>query len=177
MLGNVIWIWGLSGSGKTTLGFRLAEELDYLFLDSDSVRKQLSTPADFSVAGRSHYQEALRHHVKGLQDRGNNMVVASITPLQAMRNANAGLLHKYFEVYLRCALDTLISRDPKGLYQKALKGEIPNFTGIGSPFEGPSEDNLGLNRLPDLTIDTGFHSEEEAYIILVNMIKKHLRRL
>jgi adenylylsulfate kinase len=173
--GNVIWIWGLSGAGKTTLGYRLAQELDYLFLDSDSVRRQLDFPPNFSVIGRIHYQEALRHHVCGLQFRGTNMVVSSITPLQDMRNANADLFDHYFEVYLKCDLEVLIKRDPKAFYKKALNGEIQNFTGVSSPFEEPKE-GAG-NRLPNLWIDTGFHSEEESYIILVNMVKKYLRRL
>lgn len=69
IIGNIIWIWGMSGSGKTTLGSRLAQELGYTFLDSDSVRRVLYIVPDFSVSGRLEYQSALRHHVQGLQQR------------------------------------------------------------------------------------------------------------
>lgn len=171
-LGNIIWIWGMSGSGKTTLGFRLAKELGYLFLDSDIVRKFLDIPNNFSRIGRIHYQEALRGHVRELQWRGDNLVVSSITPLQEMRNVNAMMLDNYCEVYLKCELETLIKRDPKGLYKRALSGETKDFTGISSPFEEPIEDKFSENQFPDITIDTGFHSEEESYIILINNIKK-----
>jgi adenylylsulfate kinase-like enzyme len=177
MVGNVIWIWGLSGSGKTTLGYRLAQELDYVFIDSDSVRRELEIPRDFSVSGRASYQEALRHYVFGLVLRNINVVVSSITPLQVMRNANHQLFSHYFEVCLKCSLNVLRERDPKGLYKKAFAGDILDLTGVGSPFEDPVNDGLGRNKFPDLIIDTGFHSEEESYIILVNMAKEYLGRL
>lgn len=164
----------MSGSGKTTLGFRLAKELGYLFLDSDVVRKFLAISDNFSKIGRIHYQEALRGHVRELQWRGDNLVVSSITPLQEMRNVNAMMLDNYYEVYLKCELETLIKRDPKGLYKRALSGEIKDFTGISSPFEEPVEDRFVENQLPDITIDTGFHSEEESYIILLNMVRRLL---
>lgn len=175
VLGNIIWIWGMSGAGKSTLGFRLAQDLGYLFLDSDVVRRFLSIPDNFSELGRTHYQEALRGHVRELQWRGENMVVASITPFQEMRNWNATMLDNYLEVYLRCDLPTLIKRDPKGLYKKALAGEIKEFTGISSPFEEPIEDRFVENSLPNVVIDTGFNPEEESYTILNGMITSYLR--
>ena len=167
----------MSGSGKTTLGFRLAQELNYLFMDSDVVRKFLTIPNNFSTTARCHYQEALRGHVREMQWKHNNIVVASITPLQEMRNMNATMLDNYTEVYLKCDLEVLIKRDPKGLYKRALSGELKDFTGISNPFEEPIEDKFGDNQLPNVIIDTGFHTEEETYIILSEMINKHLRSL
>ena len=120
--GNIVWIWGMSGSGKTTLGSRLAQKIEYLFLDSDAIRKVLGAPDNFSTIGRIHYQESLRGYVKDLQRKNNGIIVASITPLQEMRNANAKTFSNYFEFYLKCDLDTLIKRDPKGLYNLALRG-------------------------------------------------------
>ena len=165
----------MSGVGKTTLGFHLAQDLGYLFLDSDVVRNFLGIAPDFSRQGRLNYHEALRNHVRELQYRGNNLVVASITPFEEMRKLNQEELLNYVEVYLTCELDKLISRDPKDLYKQALSGELHDFTGISSEFEEPKEG--AQNRLPDLVIDTGFYSEEEACVILVNMVKKYLRRL
>ena len=172
-IGNVIWIWGMSGSGKTTLGFRLAQELGYTFLDSDSVRRILNIPPDFSVSGRLEYQTALRHHVQGLQQRGVNLVVASITPMHEMRNQNKALLKNYFEVYLDCGIDTLIDRDPKGFYKKAFAGEIVEFTGINSPFEKPVIDSR--NSVPKLILDTGESGEEICYKILLEAVTKIYR--
>jgi len=166
MIGNIFWIWGLSGSGKTTLGYRLAKELGFLFLDSDIVRKVLHSPVDFSKEGRLAYQETLRAHVEELQYLENNIVVASITPLQQMRNLNRMRFDNYFEVYLKCDIPTLIVRDPKGLYRKALDGVLQNFTGISGTFEQPANDIGDENSIPDLVIDTTDeenHSYDKLY--------------
>lgn len=170
-VGNIIWIWGLSGSGKTTLGYRLAQELGYIFIDSDSVRRELEIPKDFSVSGRLSYQEALRHHVHGLSLRGINVVVASITPLQIMRNENKTLFKKYIEVYLSIDMNVLVQRDPKGLYKKALAGEIIDFTGVSSPFQGPAY-YTNMGHWPDLILDTGQLTLDESYGLLLDAIVK-----
>jgi adenylylsulfate kinase len=167
VIGNVIWLFGLSGAGKTTLGCRLARELGYLFLDSDLVRQVLAIPNDFSEAGRKQYQTRLRMHIKELQwAGGSNMVIASITPMQGMRNLNRYMIENYFEVYLKCDLFELLRRDPKGLYAKARSGEISDFTGISSPFEEPAEGSS------DLVISTDFYREEECYQELITSARK-----
>lgn len=164
-IGNVIWLFGLSGVGKTTLGGRLAQDLGYLFLDSDIVRKVLSIPSNFSMLGRTNYQEALRRHVQEMQWRGNNCVVASITPLQEMRNMNRVMLDNYYEVFVTCNILELFRRDPKGLYAKARSGEIKDFTGVTSPFEVPvaAPDLEEDFKVPAIVIETDSLLEEESY--------------
>jgi adenylylsulfate kinase-like enzyme len=167
MRGNVIWIWGMSGVGKTTLGFHLAQDLGYLFLDSDVVRNFLGITPDFSRQGRLNYQEALRGHVRELQHRGNNLVVASITPFKIMRDLNRKEIQNYTEVYLTCNFDELLDRDPKGLYKKALLGSITDFTGVSSEFEEPGFP-------PDIDLDTSGANITDTYFSLYNEI---LRRI
>jgi adenylylsulfate kinase-like enzyme len=166
MFGQVIWLFGLSGSGKTTLGGRLAKEYGFLFLDSDLVRQVLGAPQDFTVEGRLAYQKRLRRHIINMQWQNNNsFVVASIAPMQVMRNENRRTLSNYFEVYLSCNILELMRRDPKGLYEKACRGEISDFTGITSPFEVPVN-NGDQNSFPDLIIETDKLSIEESYHLL-----------
>ena len=165
MFGQVIWLFGLSGSGKTTLGSRLAQEYQFLFLDSDIVRQVIGAPKDFTVEGRLAYQTRLRYYIQELQYRENNMVVASIAPLQEMRNRNRIELWNYYEVFLSCSMSELMRRDPKGLYAKACRGEILDFTGITSPFDCPVMDG-DKNSYPDLIIETDTLSVEESYILL-----------
>lgn len=165
MFGQVIWLFGLSGSGKTTLGGRLATEYGFLFLDSDLVRQVLGAPKDFTVEGRLSYQARLRYHIRELQWQEHQVVVASIAPMQEMRNRNRAELHNYYEVYLKCSILELMRRDPKGLYAKACRGEISDFTGITSPFEEPSVENKEIS-FPDLIVETDILTEEESYKLL-----------
>jgi adenylylsulfate kinase-like enzyme len=173
-LGNIIWIFGMSGSGKTTLGSLLSTELSYLFLDADIVRRVQNVRQNFSTTGRYSFHEFLRTHARDLQWRGNNMVVASITPYQEMRNFNKVMLDNYYEVYLECDLDILKQRDPRGLYAKAIKGEIPNFTGVSDRFDEPHTDIIGEGSMPCLTLNTGILPEDECYYQLRNHIKQVL---
>jgi adenylylsulfate kinase len=160
MLNNkVIWIFGKSGAGKSTLGFRLARDLGYLFLDADVVRKFLQIRPDFTKKGRENFQEALRHHMKEIYWRGNSMVVASITPFQEMRNWNRLVWKGYTEVFISCADEVLIKRDPKGLYAMAQRGEIDNMF----MFEDPYEERFGTNSIPEVTVRTDLFNEEECY--------------
>lgn len=137
MTGNIIWLYGMSGSGKTTLGYRLGRELGYTVIDSDIVRDILGACPDFSPEGRRRYQTCLREKLEDLCCfGGENLVVASITPYIDMRRSNREVFcDNYFEVCLECSLEKLIERDPKGLYAKALAGNLDYFTGISDVFE------------------------------------------
>jgi adenylylsulfate kinase len=163
--GQVIWVFGKSGAGKTTLASHLAIELGWLFVDADSVRKQLSITPNFTRESRIEFQRQLRLYIEDRLD--NNVVVASITPYQEIRDINSRFFDNYIEVYLECTLHTLIKRDPKGLYKKAANGDIDNFFGH---FEEPK---LEEQQYPDLIINTDIF-EEISYRLLSDQIHKIL---
>ncbi len=140
--GVTIWFTSLSGAGKTTLAERLATELDVRghaveALDGDVIRQHLSKGLGFSKADRG---ENIRRigWVSALATRhGASVLVSAISPYRDLRREARELIGDFVEVYVQCPLDTLIARDPKGLYAKALAGEIENFTGISDPYEEP----------------------------------------
>lgn len=162
---KIIWIYGMSGVGKTTLSRKLSQDLGFLCADSDQVRSMKWVKPDFTPKGRRDYQRELRSEIETLQLADTDgVVVASITPYDDMRIKNRQVFEPdYYEVLLKCDLDTLIKRDPKGLYKKALSGEIDNFTGVSDPFQEGS---------PDLIIDTGKLSQEDSYYILLEKVKR-----
>lgn len=167
MIGKIIWIYGMSGAGKTTLATKLATELGYLLVDGDIVRNLLGASDDFSPKGRRKHQDELRSKLNFMSLDGKNIVVASITPYDDMRKLNRLTFKSdYYEVYLKCSLDVLTSRDPKGLYVRALKGEIKHFTGVSDRFDSGE---------PDLTIETGELDEEESYKLLLEGVTKWIQ--
>lgn len=162
MTSKVIWLYGMSGSGKTTLGRLLSEDLGYLLVDGDVMRRFMNQKPDFTSAGRQKFQMLLRAEVQKMQEKGLDVVVASITPYANMREANRFQFGKYyFEVHIHCDLSVLITRDPKGLYKRSLSEEIHNFTGISDPFE------VGF---PDYTIDTTQTSINKSYTTLKSAV-------
>ena len=152
MFGNIIWLYGMSGAGKTTLASRLGKDLGYLVVDGDIVRQVLGASKDFSPPGRIEHQNKLRGYLNKLRLQSrHNMVIASITPYLNMRKLNRAVFKDdYLEVLIDCDLDVLLQRDPKGLYAKAVSGEIDYFTGLSDAFDEGE---------PDLTINTSKATE------------------
>lgn len=174
--GMVIWFTGLSGSGKSTLASLLEEELynrgvhTYL-LDGDNVRSGLNSDLDFTEAGRVENIRRLGHLAHLFIDAGIVVLSAFISPFARDREQvreSVGA-QNFIEVFVDCPLEVCEKRDVKGLYAKARKGEIKNFTGIDSPFESPTN--------PDLVI----HSDQEELEVskkrLINIISNRLREL
>jgi bifunctional enzyme CysN/CysC len=150
----VLWFTGLSGSGKSTIAKCLERKLfevkkvHTMFLDGDNLRHGLNGDLSFSAQDR---EENIRRvsQVAALGLSHGNIVLASfISPYACDRNFARSIVPegRFLEIYVKCDIEVLKERDPKGLYAKALRGEIPNFTGISAPYEEPEN--------PDLVIET-----------------------
>ncbi len=168
--GAVIWLTGIPGSGKSTIAFKLKDTLEEMgirveVLDGDWVRKTINPDAGFS------YDERRRHLLRvawiaRLLARNGVIVIASfVSPYRRVRDEIRRIIEEevpFVEVYVKCSLEEAIRRDPKGLYKKAIKGEIKHFTGISDPYEEP------LN--PELVLNTETNTVEQNVSKLVNFI-------
>lgn len=148
---KVIWVIGLSGSGKSTIANVLEQKLfakgvHTFLLDGDNVRTGLNADLDFSLASRSENIRRVGEVSKLMLDAGSVCIVAFITPLKKDRDFVKKLIGKdsFIEVYVDCPVEVCESRDVKGLYAKARRGEISNFTGVSSPFEAPENPDIRI---------------------------------
>jgi adenylylsulfate kinase len=149
--GFVVWLTGLPGSGKTTIAQRLIRELKKRgvkveLFDGDEVRRNLSKGLGFSKEDRDTHNKRIIYVCKLLTRNGVNAIVSLISPYRSTRAYARKHLPNFVETYLKCSIDECIKRDPKGLYKRALAGEITNMTGIQDPYEEP------LN--PEVLLDT-----------------------
>lgn len=157
--GFTLWLTGLSGAGKTTLATRLEKELKQRglkveVLDGDIVRGNLNQDLGFSKKDRLTNIKRVAFVAK-LLARNDIIVIASfISPYSEMRSYCRNEIGNFMEVYVKCPLEVLIERDTKGLYKKALSGQIPDFTGISAPYEEP------LN--PEIILETDKETVEES---------------
>jgi len=163
----ILWFTGLSGAGKTTLAGKLGQELfnrgcQTIVLDGDDLRHGLCKDLGFSVHDRSENIRRVSEVAKMFYLRGNIVIATFISPFAQDRKLARELFPKgsFFEVHVDCSLEECIRRDPKGLYKKALAGEISDFTGISSPYEAPAypefriaSDQLGVSEGVALLID------------------------
>ena len=151
--GGVLWLTGLSGAGKTTLADAVAAQLrdrsvHPVVLDGDRLRKGLNRDLGFTVQDRFENVRRIAEVAALTSESGALAIVAVISPLAAMRDAARAIVGPAFrEVYVSTPLACCEARDPKGLYAKARRGVLPEFTGVSAPYEPPVE--------ADLTIDTG----------------------
>ncbi|HDM22323.1 MAG TPA: adenylyl-sulfate kinase, partial [Methanomicrobia archaeon] len=138
MEGFVLWFTGLSGSGKSTIADRVAEKLrerglKIERLDGDTVRKSLTRDLGFSERDRNENIRRVAFVAKLLSRNGVGVIASFISPYRKIRNHVREEVTNFVEVYAKCPLEICIERDPKGLYKKALNGEIENFTGVSHP--------------------------------------------
>jgi adenylyl-sulfate kinase len=157
--GVTVWFTGMSGAGKTALAIPLEAELrkrglKVERLDGDIVRQSLTRDLGFSKEDRDKNIERVTFVAKLLTRNGVAVLCSFISPYRAVRAQVKEEVGNFVEVYCYASLETLIERDVKGLYKKALAGEIENFTGVSDPYEAPEN--------PDVLIDSGAEAIEES---------------
>lgn len=165
--GFTVWFTGLSGSGKTTVAKALEEELrnrnlNVEVLDGDVVRTNLSKGLGFSKEDRDTNIKRIAFVCKLLSTNGVAAIAAAISPYREIRDYARKDIGNFVEVFVKCPLEVCIERDMKGLYQKALRGEIQNFTGISDPYEEP------LN--PEVVIETDRETVQESTKRILNKL-------
>ncbi|NJN93563.1 MAG: sulfate adenylyltransferase subunit CysN [Anaerolineales bacterium] len=158
--GAVLWFTGLSGSGKSTVAKKLEQRLferdvHTLFLDGDNLRHGLNGDLGFSDSDRNENIRRAAEVSRLGFGHGNIVLCSFISPFQNERDFARSILPegRFFEIFVKCDLEVCKRRDPKGLYAKALTGEIKNFTGISSPYEEPQH--------PEIVVETDLRSTEE----------------
>ena len=158
--GFTVWFTGLSGSGKSTIAEMLYHELQARglrteILDGDVVRQNLSKGLGFSKEDRDTNILRIGFVANLLTRNGVATICCPISPYKATRDANRELIGEFVEIYMHATVEELAqNRDPKGLYKKALAGEIKGFTGVDDPYEVPED--------PELVVDTMVESPEES---------------
>jgi adenylylsulfate kinase len=169
----LIWFTGYSGSGKSTLANSLEvylhnQGIPTYLLDGDNIRTGLNKDLDFSEASRTENIRRIAEVSKLFLDAGVIVLTAFISPFKSDRQAARDLVgdSNFVEVYVECPLEVCEQRDVKGLYAKARRGEIPNFTGITSPFEEPEKPTVKVNT-----------AENELEICLKQLINKIVPKL
>ncbi len=168
--GFTIWFTGLSGAGKTTLAREVEKRLrargmKVEVLDGDVVRQNLSKGLGFSKEDRDTNIRRIGFVCKLLTRNNVVAIAAAISPYREIRDEVRREIGNFVEVYVECPLEVLMERDVKGLYKKALAGEITNFTGVNDPYEPP------LN--PEVVI----HSDRESVEESVEKIMRKLKEL
>ena len=168
--GFTLWFTGMSGAGKSTIANAITPRLKALgkrveILDGDEVRTNLSKGLGFSREDRDTNIRRIGYVAHLLTRNGAVAITAAISPYRAIRNEVRGRIGDFVEVYVKCPLDTLIARDVKGLYKKALAGEIKEFTGVSDPYEEPLH--------PEVVVETDHETVEES----VNKILARLQGL
>jgi adenylylsulfate kinase len=170
--GFTVWFTGLSGSGKSTIAEMLYHEfqargLKTEILDGDEVRKNLSKGLGFSKEDRDTNILRIGFVANLLTRNGVATICCPISPYAETRDACRELIGAFVEVYVHATVDEIAAhRDPKGLYKKALSGELPGFTGVDpdAPYETPKS--------PELTVDTLEQSPEESLQVVLTRLKE-----
>jgi len=170
--GFVVWFTGLPASGKTTLATKVAEILRRKgyrveVLDGDWARKTVSIGAGFTREERRRHLIRIAWIARLLARNGVIVLCSFVSPYKDVRREVRKIVEEenipFIEVYVKCSLKECIRRDPKGLYKKALRGEIQNFTGISDPYEPPEN--------PEIVVDTEHYSVEKNVAKILEFLK------
>ncbi|MEH7249648.1 adenylyl-sulfate kinase [Neobacillus niacini] len=166
----VLWFTGLSGSGKSTIANAVDHALFQIglrsyVLDGDNIRHGLNSDLSFAAADRKENIRRIGEVAKLFVDSGQIVLSAFISPFQEDRKLVRDMFEaeEFIEIFLKCPIQVCENRDPKGLYKKARKGDIPEFTGISSPYEKPSR--------PEIVIETDNMTIEESVEKIIAYLK------
>lgn len=167
--GFTLWFTGLSGAGKTTVSRVIEENLrargmKVEVLDGDVIRENLSKGLGFSKEDRDTNIRRIGWVCKVLSRNGVVAIAAAISPYREIRDELRGEIENFVEVYAECPIPVLAERDVKGLYKKALAGEIKNFTGVSDPYEAP------LN--PEVTYHSDTETVQESAQKILNKLEE-----
>ena len=171
--GFTLWFTGLSGAGKTTIAELVRPELERRgrlveWLDGDEVREHLSKGLGFSKEDRDTNIDRIGWVASRLTRHGAAVIVSAISPYREARQAAREMVEEngtFVEVFVDASVDECARRDVKGLYEKAFKGEIPNFTGVSDPYEPPLA--------PEVTILTVGESVEASAARVIEALEQH----
>lgn len=170
--GFTVWLTGLSGAGKTTVADLVSAELARrgLFvdrLDGEAVRQHLSVGLGFSKADRDANVSRISWVASRLTRAGAAVVVSAISPYEAARKTARELIEPYgafVEVYVAASVEVCARRDVKGLYERALRGELADFTGVTAPYEQPEE--------PEVRLDTEHETPAESAAVVLGYLER-----
>ena len=171
--GFVLWITGLPASGKTTLARELKRRLSDMgrrveLLDGDEVRRWLSPEAGFTKEDRERHLRGVAYVSRWLARNGGGVIASFVSPYRKIRDEVRKIVEEdvpFIEIYVRCPLEVAMERDPKGLYKRALVGEIKNFTGIDDPFEEPEN--------PEVVVDSSAMNVDEEVERVMSELRSH----
>jgi len=168
--GFTLWMTGLSGAGKTTIAKILETKLHergvrFERLDGDVVRESLTKDLGFSKEDRDKNIERVAFVAKLLSRNGVGVVCSFISPYQAQREMVRSETTNFVEVFVHAPLEVCAERDVKGMYKKAMAGEIPNFTGVSDPYEAPEN--------PEILIPTYQETPDESAERVITYLEEH----
>src|SRR4051812_33883057 len=157
--GFILWLTGLSGAGKSTISEAIAPLIEARgkkveFLDGDVVRTHLSKGLTFSREDRDTNVRRIGWVADLVARHGGGAIVAAISPFREVREELKRMYPNFIEVYVEATVEECAKRDVKGLYARAMRGEIPNFTGVSDPYEPPLH--------PEIAVRTGHQSVAES---------------
>ena len=167
--GFTIWFTGLPSSGKTTLACLLEKKIQDLgfkveHLDGDEVRQKLTKDLGFSKEDRNENIRRITYVAKLVTRVGAVAITSAISPYQALREYARNEIGNFVEIHVHCPIEVCIKRDVKGLYKKALSGELPQFTGVSDPYEAPLA--------PEVMVDTSQQTQEECINLIVGKLQE-----
>ncbi len=168
-VGFTLWFTGLPSSGKSAVADRVAKilrekECPVERLDGDIIREKLSSDLGFSKKDREENIRRVTYVAKLLTSYGVIVLASFISPYRKMRETAREEIGAFIEVYVKCPLEICIERDTRGMYKKAIQGEIKNFTGISAPYEEPQD--------PEILLETDKETLEESANKIIEYLTK-----